>query len=376
MKSLHDDAASNSYIVFNSPESAGLSGDSLEQLPHAACVDLVVMSAGRASPRAASVLVEALGLPIEVIVDAIYRAPGRLLPALAPAAADRLLAALAPLGLELALWPAGQLPARGVVRDVAAELMNPLAADAVAAALGHFLGLSPAAALDLMLTPPGIVLGNVTPPTVTALAAALPVGAVRLTEVEPDVARYALFAAGLTPLQTSTLRGHLPQGATLGIDGSALVLGLSRSMADALWRRLRAPDKVRLVPETLLRFGIMLHTAPVDAAAALETLVGVPAVDYPLLVAALPVLVESDLPLAGLDEKLAAYAHAGLEATAELESFSSVVLEVLSASPEALAAAGLAGRAPLVTQPMARPRARMVRHLLEAAGADVLEAAA
>ncbi|KPF75258.1 hypothetical protein IP88_07205 [alpha proteobacterium AAP81b] len=338
----------------------------------------MVAGPGRARPRVAAVLADALGLPIEAIVDAIYRAPGRLLPGLPRVEADRLAAMLAPLGLDLAVVPAGAVPARAAVRDVAAELLDPDAADAVAMALGQFLGLAPAAALDLLLTPPGIVLGNVTPPTVAALAALLPPGAVRLVEVEPDAARYALFAAGLTRLQAGALRGHLPPGAVLGDDGSALLLGLTRSEADALWRRLRAPDKVRLVPEQLLRFGILLHAAAPTAAAtaALERLAGVPAADLPDLLGALPVPVESDLPLAGLEARLADYADAGLTVTAELESFATVVLEVLAASEQALAAAGLSGSAPLATPPLPRPRARLLRHRLEAAGAEVWEAAA
>ena len=338
--------------------------------------ELMVAGPGRASPRAAAVLADALGLPIEVIVDAIYRAPGRLLPGLTRSEADRLAVVLAPLGLDLAVVPVGAVPARAAVRDIAAELLDPDAADEVAIVLGRFLGLAPAAALDLLLTPPGIVLGNVTPPTAASLAALLPPGAVRLVEVEPDVARYALFAAGLTRLQTGALRRYLPPGAVLGDDGSALLLGLTRNEADALWRRLHAPDKVRLVPEQLLRFGILLQAATPCCASALERLAGVPATDLSELLAALPVLVETDLPLAGLELRLADYAEAGLTVTAELESFVPVVLEVLEASPDALAAAGLSGKAPLATPPMPRPRARLLRHRLEAAGAEVWEVAA
>lgn len=340
--------------------------------------DIVVAGPGTASPRAATIIADALGLPIEAVVDAVYRAPGRLLAGIAEADACRLAEMLAPLGLNLAIVPAGAPPARGAVRDVAAELLDAEAADDVAATLGRFLGLAPAAALDLVLTPPGIVLGNVTAPTVAALAAALPEGAVRLIEVAPDSARYALFAAGLSPLQAAGLRSHLPAGARIGADGSALVMGLSRRDADALWRRLRAPEQVRIVPEVLLRFGIVLHAAPATAAAALAALAGVPADDFAALAGALPVLVETDLPLAGLDARLAAYADAGMAVTAELESFAPVVLDVLAASPAALAAAGLgaAGPPPFATAPMPRPRARLLRHRLEAAGADVLEAAA
>jgi hypothetical protein len=58
-----------------------------------------------------------------------------------------------------------------------------------------------------------------------------------------------------------------------------------------------------------------------------------------------------------------------------LESFSLIRLEILSASATALAAVGLSGRLPLMTSPLPRPRARLMRHRLEIAGAEVLEAA-
>lgn len=345
-------------------------------LPEQERYDLFVVGPGRGTPRAAGILAQALGLPIEVVVDAIYRAPGRLVPSLPIAEARKLLKIIEPLELDLALLPVNEAPPRGPVRDVAAELLDLDAADAVAEALARFLGLGAAAALDLLLTPPGIILGNVTSATVAALAEILPSGAVQLQEIEPDTARYALFAASLTPQQAGILRGQANRGATLGADGSALILGLSRGEADALWRRLHAPEKIKLVPEALLRFGIMLHQAPAHAAPALFALAGVPPEDYAILAQALPVQIESGLSLASVQTKLAAYAHEGLVATAELETFSFIRLEVLSASAAALASVGLAGRLPLLTAPLPRPRARLLRHRLELAGGEVLEAAA
>ncbi|MFT4254042.1 MAG: hypothetical protein QM608_16350, partial [Caulobacter sp.] len=41
--------------------------------------DLLITGIGGASPRAASVLSQALDMPVETVVDALYRAPARLL---------------------------------------------------------------------------------------------------------------------------------------------------------------------------------------------------------------------------------------------------------------------------------------------------------
>lgn len=342
--------------------------------------DIVAVGVGAATPRAAGLLAQATGLPLEAVVDAIYRAPGRLITGLAHAEARRLVEMLAPLGLELVILPQGQPLARAPVCDVALDLLDPAEADRVAEVLARFAGMAISDALDLLLTPPGIVLGQVTPPTVealtAALAAALPESAVRLQAIAPDTARYALFAAGLSPLQVQQVRGHLPEGADAGANGSVLLLGLTRAQADALWRRLCAPEQVRVVPEARLRFSLMLQDAGDGAGPALEALAGVPPALFPELLAAAPVPLEMDVPLEGLDARLADYAAAGIEVTAELESFSPVVLEVVSAKPEALRAAGVNGPAPCLTPPMPRPRARVLRHRLEAAGAEVLEVAA
>jgi hypothetical protein len=90
--------------------------------------------------------------------------------------AQRLMELLAPPGLGLAVQPAGGAPAHQPVRDVAIELVDLAAADEAAAALGQFSGLDGERALEMMLTPPCIVLDYVAPPTVDALAAALPQG--------------------------------------------------------------------------------------------------------------------------------------------------------------------------------------------------------
>jgi hypothetical protein len=238
--------------------------------------------------------------------------------------------------------------------------------------LGRFLGLEPTAALDLLLTPPGVILGNVTQATVQALQAALPAGAVRLTASRPDEARFALFASDLTHLQVGVLRQRLPAETRLAPGGSATVFDLTRGEADTLWRRLKAPEQVRIIDQAFLRFSLELIAAPPEAAAALEALAGVPAEDFDLLAQALPVPIEAGVAFEALEDRMAAYNAAGLTVRAELETFSHQALDILSAPAEALIAAGLPAPAPLSTTPMPRPRARLLRHQLEAAGAEVL----
>jgi hypothetical protein len=344
-------------------------------VPHEAA-DLLIAGIGAASPRAASVLSQALELPIETVVDALYRAPARLLAGLPGPDAARLAAIIGSLGVEVEVIPAGEPPARRPTLDLAGELLDPARADEVGQILGRFLGMDPQEALDLLLTPPGVILGSITEATVRALEAALPAGSTRLTASHPDEARFALFASELSSQQIGVLRPHLPAETVLAPGGSATIFDLGRAEADVLWRRLKAPERVQVVNQAFLRFSLDLMAAPETGAAALQTLAGVPIEDYALLRDALPVTVEVGVAFDEVSARMAAYAAAGFTARAEMETFSHVGLDILSARPEVLAEVGLPAPAPLSTAPMPRPRARLLRYRLEAAGAEVLFAEA
>ena len=338
-----------------------------------------MLGVGSASPGAAAALARALNLPIETVVDAVYRAPARLLGGVPAEDAERLVEIIKSLGLEAAVKPAGHAAPRVPLLDIAGELIDPSRADDVAAVLGGFLGTTPALALDALLTPPGILLGNVSAATYAALKRALPGDAVILTAADPALSRYALFASRLTPLQAGVLRPYLPAGSALGTDDSATVFDLSRETADAVWRRMKAPEAVRIFNQAFLRFTISLNAMPDDAvggAAALKALAGVPTQDYPRLAAVLPVPVEANVRFDEAPGRLAAYVEAGFGATAELSTFTGVALDVIAAPSAALTAAGFGARPPFRTAIMSRPRACLMRARLEAAGAEVLEAVA
>jgi hypothetical protein len=337
--------------------------------------DVAILSVGKAGPQAAARLAEAIAVPIEAIVEALYRAPTRIAAGLSPAAAQHLARSLSEIGIETSVLPPDAPLPRPPLIDIAAEIVDPARADAAAEALGAFLGVAPPAALELMLTPPGLILGGVTPATLGALSASLPEGAVRLTSAQPDASRFALFAGPLVPAQRAAIAAALPAEAGFAPEGSVTAFGLSRAEAEVIWRRLGAHQTIRLVNEAFLRCDIVLDAAPPDAAAALEALAGVPGDVFDDLRAALPLTVEEGIALAEAPARLAAYAQAGLTARAELASFAMEALDILAAPEGALALAGLPdARAPLRTAPMPRPRARLLRARLEAAGAEVIAA--
>ncbi len=338
--------------------------------------DLMLQSVGTATPRAAAVIAEALALPREFVVDAIYRAPARLLADLPAADARRLACMLDQLGLQTEVVRAGTAPARGAVYDLAVVMNDPLRTPEVAQALGRFLGMSAQSALDLVLTPPGIVLGNVTQPTVDALASVVPDGAATLIASNPDVARYALFAAELPPTHRAAIQPLLPHSQVAGASGGPLsCFDLAKSDADTLWRRLCALDGVRIVNQDFLRFTIVLTGVPDNprvGSKGLMDLAGMPESLYDELVGALPCPVVDGIPYANLQASLAAFIEAGFTVQADLETFVMMALDIRCGPPGALDAVGLTGVMPLVTAPMPREQARALRARLEALGAEVL----
>lgn len=342
------------------------------------CADLLLTSVGTATPKAAAVIVEALGLPREFVVDAIYRAPARLLGNLPTADTQRLVEMLGQLGLQAEAALVGTVPVRGTLFDIAIRIDDPLRISEVAQALGQFLGMPAQAALDLILTPPGIVLGNVTQATVDALTAAVPSGAATTIVSDPATARYALFATDVPPAHRAAIQTLLPRGQEADVAGEALsCFDLAKSEADALWRRLCTLETIRVVNQDFLHFTLVLMGVPDDPHAgsqALMNLAGVPNSLYGELVDALPCPIVEGVPYADLQTSLQRYTEAGFIIHADLETFVMTALDIRSGPPDALAAAGLSGKIPLVTVPMPREQARVLRARLEALGAEVLPA--
>lgn len=301
--------------------------------------DIVVAHVGSAGPRVAGVVASGLNLPVEAVISAIYRAPAVLAARLGAPVAERLVAELRDLGLAVYASPAGTPLERGALLDVAAEIVDPAQADAAAAVLADFIGSTPAAALEMLLAPPGMILGQASAATVEALAARLPEGAVALATVDPATTRYTLFAAKLPASERTAIAA--------------------------------------LVPEGLLRFDLHLIHADGDPEA-LEGLAGIPAADVPHLLPLLPVTVEERLSQEQAETRMAEYAAAGFTVTAHLSTFATSTLEIGAAPPAALTLVGVGpGVAlPIRLPPLAAPRARALRARLEAAGADVWEAAA
>ncbi len=103
--------------------------------------DVHVISVDRVSPRIASVFAEGLGLPIEAVADAFYRAPARLVSNLDAGAALSLCELLGELGINATDVPRGPPPPRPALLDIASDVMDAARVDEISAVLGAFTGM-------------------------------------------------------------------------------------------------------------------------------------------------------------------------------------------------------------------------------------------
>lgn len=351
---------------------------------------LVVTSIGAASPAMAAAVARGLGTPVPQVVTALYRSPAILVDRVAPGTARQMAALLSRLGFRAHAEPESQpLPAPPHLRDVALHLAEPRAAPAAARALAAFTAMTEAAALEMILTPPGLVLGAVSDATADALAARLPEG-VELTRSRPEEACYHLFLLeGPAVLRQRLMADLAPLGVPSDAAPGLVAADVTHGTARDLWRRHGAGGLLRVVNTDFLRYDLVLEAAPAGAAqdpavrAALFSEAGMPAGLVPDVLAALPVTLSEGVAHRDLGQRMAALAGTGLSVRAELATFQLPGLRVEAASDMAGLAATLralgcfTADAPLprppfdLDGPLTEPRARFVAAQLADAGAKV-----
>ncbi|MGY6409878.1 MAG: hypothetical protein ACXIUV_02445 [Alkalilacustris sp.] len=347
---------------------------------------IVVTSIGTAGPAAVAAVAKGLGVPLSRAVACLYRAPSVLAENVPSPAADDMVRLLRGIGFDAhATAPDTPPPPPERLFDVALHLSDPRAADSTAEALAAFAGLTAQAALEMILTPPGLVLGAVSAATVAALRDRLPAG-VDVVAARPEDSRYHLFLLDGPAVVRARL---MPDLVALGVAADTapglIATGIDHATLQGLWRRHQAGGMLRAVNEAFLRFDIVAtrlgpdtDPAAPDLATALARLTGMPAALAPAALAQLPLTMIEGAPLDEVAGHLERFAALGIAARADLTTFQSLCLDVPEAAdPTALHRTlgrfGVsAGTPPFRIQPpMPEPRARMLRAALEDAGAVV-----
>lgn len=320
---------------------------------------------------------------------ALYRAPSILVDKVDRKIGERLTELLRDIGLEVRLESDGLPPPEpAVLHDVALYIPDAADVPRVTEALTAFLGCGPEKALELLVSPPGLIVGEVSAATVEALKRRLPEGAAEITASRAVDASYDLFLTETDDFRLNhILRDLRDQGIEPLANMGLVAEGLDHAQATQLWRRHNASGALRLVNQDFERFDIVLvdHDRPATDAqlTALTDLAGVPEDLAPTILEEMPITLEEGLRRDDLADRLTAYAAAGLKVEARMISFQHVGVEIIDTpapekTAETLAHFGLGTEAAALPDLPYRPdallpelHARLLRVALERTGATV-----
>ena len=127
---------------------------------------VIVTSIGESSPQAVASLAKGFGTAPERIVAALYRAPSILVDKVDRKIGERLTELLRDIGLEVRLESDDLPPPEpAVLHDIALYIPDAADVPRVTEALTAFLGCGPEKALELLVSPPGLIVGEVSAAT-------------------------------------------------------------------------------------------------------------------------------------------------------------------------------------------------------------------
>lgn len=346
---------------------------------------VVISSVGSAVPANARSVAIGLGVPVQSVLDAFYKAPVVLVDGLSRDVAEQMSGLLVQIGCEAQvqaeLDPA---PAPAVLYDVALHVTDPARYGEVCRAVGSFVGAGEEDAARLVSTPPGIVLGGVSEATIDALNDRLGGGA-ELVRSRPEHALYDVFLAECEPPMRARLLADLKsRGYTPVAEEGCILTGLEKTSADQLWTAHRAGGRIQIVNRDFLRFDIVMTGGENGALvhAALTEIAGVPTDIAPRLFEMLPITVMEAVPSRDLEASFAGLVEAGLELRADLVTFLHLGVEISgtddpAATLKTLTNLGLWRQSAMPPLPWRAPwhmpelQARILRSTLQSAGAHV-----
>ncbi|MEH6565903.1 MAG: hypothetical protein V7756_11310 [Halopseudomonas sp.] len=281
---------------------------------------LVVESVGSAQPGLAGLLARQLGLPASRVANALYRAPSVLLDDLQPTQAQGLASILQQAGLQIRVEPSDLPgPQAGKPLDIALYVRDITQLPTCCERLAHFLGCRPEAALQMLLTPPGVVLGDVSEATAHALQKLLADLDVAVCCSTRALARYRLLinrapGAGLDSL----LHDLRSQGIGYDPDSCEVLDTLDTKQALYLWRRHQSAGGIRLLDLTFMRYDLSLTSVSAASdTSQLPRLAGLPAELIDCVLDNLPVVVEEGVSAQDLEARLDAWSTAGMPVQAQ-----------------------------------------------------------
>lgn len=282
-------------------------------------VQLIVTSPGRVDMHGIIGLAKAMKTPVSVLSKKIYQAPTVLMPEVLASAAPSLIDSCLALGLEVSPQPANTPPTHDPARfDLAIHITDATLIPPTVETVARMVGVPPEQAYQMIATPPGLVLGDVSTAAADAVRARLPDG-VRLSMAPSGHGPFDLFVPPEAPNTPSIT-------AVCGTQRGLLPLGLSKADADAVFARL-PKGTARLVARDLIPCDLVLEQATDLSAAALEWLADHYGVDDSIRDYT-PIALDEGLPRPDALDKVAKAAAHGVTLIAEPAGFDRCAIQV------------------------------------------------
>ncbi len=351
---------------------------------------IIVNSVGNAKPATTAAIAKGLGLSTAVVVSRLYRAPAVLVEGVEENVARKMVALLCGIGYQAEFQDISQpAPPRMPLYDVAVYVEEVDRFLPTVTAISEFIGISEADATNMLLSPPGIVLGSVSEATVKAFSSRLGDGVSIISSV-PAEARYTLFLDSTAEIVRQRILDEMREaGITLVAERGLVAVDVDHGTAHTLWSRHQATGMMRVVNTDFLRFDLVctgiasgFEQCSQDQVKLLESLVGIPPDFTPEVLHSLPLTLLEAVPNGKVEHYMTELANVGLVMRAELISFQFLRLRILTAADPVATLNVLSGYGVFAEQVLPRPpftlksmlpelQAKLVKAALENSGAEV-----
>ncbi len=274
--------------------------------------NLIVQSIGTATPAVSKILSDAFAMPQDVVLRLLYNAPTPLFTNVEPVIAKQAHDLLTQLGLEVSVQDLTQpLPPKPDSVDIGLYLPNPLCLMQVTEQLAEFMGCEQQEALNLLLSEPCIVLGDVSVATAEALSKRI------YAEVIASNPRNDLYTIKINTTNPTTL-SHLKQALKIVGDeweAKKWVENINYTLAQTIWRRFHVDNAVQIINQNYQRYEIILDAVDTENsnyAKTLTEIVGMPTEILDDVLENLPLQLDESVGRFVADEKMAMYQEGGL----------------------------------------------------------------
>jgi len=352
---------------------------------------IVVNAVGTAKPAMCAAVAKGLGLTTSVVVSRLYRAPAVLIEGIDESLAEQMTTLLCNIGYDAEVQNVNEPPpAKSTLYDVAVYIDDPMAFLPTVKCISKFVGMPEENASEMVLTPPGIVLGSVSEATILSFKDQLCEGCSIISSITEE-AEYEIFLGHTAEIVRRRILSDIKDSDIPLVGETGLVAsGVDHNTAQALWRRHQASGAMRVVNRDFLRFDLVcmgieegVQSGTPEQIALLKSLVGIPEDMIEEVLNSLPITLLEAVPNNAVEENVLALTEVGLTMRADLISFQVLGLQVESTSDAAATSNILKGYG-LLQEDTSLPippftvegrlpelRAKIIKSSLEEAGAVV-----